>query len=477
MKTVRLSRRQMLRGAGGISLGLPLLPSVLPSKAFGNVKVEVPPSFAAFATVHGGVRESNFQPASSLLTERQDLYPGHQIRWGELKVNGNKISEVLRGDGLTPELVKKINVLWGFDLPFYMGHHSGGHLGNYVDSDQGPKGLPQWVTADQFLAYSPKFYKDSDGVRVRSMHYGRGGFQTGITHTYANPSARTGVQRTRQQGIGAMFSQMFAGGVPDNKPEPAEQRAPIVDGILDSYKRLRNGNRRLSADDRERLDDHIGRLDELERTLTAKPDIACEANAPRGESIRAGNDLVALAFACGVSRVATVSMSGPDHNAAHAHNQGVLVPWNQRDFDGGFLDLVKKLDAIEVAPGQTLLDSSLVQWTNEAGHKTHNAQAMTVVAAGSANGFFKTGMYVDYRSKSNNAHLRPFGGAQGEFLGLQNRQWLANILLAMGQDPSDFEKNGQPGYGDAHMHASYRPAVAAGVISDASKPLPVITSA
>jgi len=465
----------MLRGSGGIAVGLPLLPSLLPGKAYGSgLRFEVPPSFAAFATVHGGVRESNFQPSASLLTDKKDIYTGHEIRWGELKVVNNRISEVLRGAALTPALVKKMNVLWGFDLPFYMGHHSGGHLGNFVDSDQGPKGLPPWVSVDQFLAYSPKFYGPSDPVRLRSMTSGRGGFQTGISHTYRNPAARTGVQGTRKQGIGEMFRTLFSGGVPEQS-KPQERRAPIVDGILDSYKRLRVSNRRLSANDRVRLDDHIGRLDELERTLTAKPEISCEANQPRGESLGAGNDLIAMAFACGVSRVATVSLSGPDHNAAHAHNQGVLVPWNQRDFEGAFLNLASKLDAIEVAPGQTLLDSSLVQWTNGAGHRTHAAQAMTIVTAGSANGYFNTGLYVDYRSKSNKARLRLLGGIQPEKLGLLQRQWLSNVLLSMGHVPEDFEKNGKPGYGDDHVRDTYPSAVAPGVMQDASKPLPVIT--
>lgn len=474
MPTIQITRRQVLRGAGGTSLALPFLPSLVPRKAYGvELIANFPRNFAAFATVHGGVTNENFQPPARLLTERTEIYPGHEVRYGQLAPGGSQLSPVLKAAALTPALAKKVNVLWGFDVPFYIGHHSGGHLGNLLRSDQGPKHLRPFVTVDQFLAYSPSFYKDLSGVRARSLNTGSGGFGCDISYTYSNPSARTGVQGNGRQGVGSLFSSLFSGGTP--KPTGEPPRKSIVDGLVATYKALRTSNRRLSPQDRARLDDHVARLDELERKLGATATVKCEARQPGGQGWAATNDLIAMAFSCGVSRLATVSLSGPDHNAAHSHNQGALIPWNQRDFETAFVDLAKKLDAIEIAPGKTLLDHTLVQWTNEAGPTTHDAQEMTVVTAGGAGGFFKTGLYVDFRSKNPQAHLKPFGGAQRQFLGLQYRHWLANVLLAMGSTPTEFEVDGKPGYGDAHMNGSYAPAVAAGVIRDASKPLPIIT--
>ena len=62
-----------------------------------------------------------------------------------------------------------------------------------------------------------------------------------------------------------LFNKIF---VPPTTGGPAP-RAPIVDRVLENYKRLRNGNRRLSAADRQRLDDHMARIAELQRKLTA----------------------------------------------------------------------------------------------------------------------------------------------------------------------------------------------------------------
>ena len=56
-------------------------------------------------------------------------------------------------------------------------------------------------------------------------------------------------------------------------------RPPVVDRILDSYKRLRNGSKRLSQEDKARLDQHINAVAELQRRLETTVAAGCQVPA------------------------------------------------------------------------------------------------------------------------------------------------------------------------------------------------------
>jgi hypothetical protein len=270
-----------------------------------------------------------------------------------------------------------------------------------------------------------------------------------------------------------LFNKIF---VPEE--DPTETRPPIVDRVLEDYQRLRNGNRRLSSDDRRRLDEHLERLDELQRKLEV--DVSCgDVQPPTSSSTdewasssygidpsaharfwQLHNDVIAAAFACDTSRIATLfvtdifsSFAGDWHqDIAHqaqfpsGEQQNVIREAHQRFFQDVFLDLVAKLDAIDDGDG-TVLDHSLVQWTQESGCLTHDPIELPVVTAGSAGGFFTTGNYADYRNLSRPGHTSGPDNAVSSHTGLLYNQWLGNVLQAMGLDPSDYSVNGEAGYG------------------------------
>ena len=200
---------------------------------------------------------------------------------------------------------------------------------------------------------------------------------------------------------------------------------------------------RISIEDKRRLDDHIAALSELDRKVkdsAAPPPAVCTAKRPAsGASIGEKNvaemvrdygllnDVIAMAFACGVSRIAAVAINNEftdysgaswHQDVAHQHTdpakQALLVEANRTAFQAAMVDLAAKLDAYEDAPGVSVLDNTLVQWSQESGNNTHDNYAMTVVTFGSAGGFFKTGRFVDYRSR----HCRPLQlAAAGSFTG------------------------------------------------------------
>ncbi len=498
------SRRMFLRGAGGATLALPLLPSLLtPRRAFGATVT--PPNrkfFVAFLHEHGGVNRENLYPLS-LATQSQELYPGHTIRHGKLlhTVAGTegRISNVLRGSSgvLTPGLVAKTNLVVGLDYPFYLSHHGGGMLGNIAGNDgfggndaKAVQARPN-VTIDQTLAWSPSFYGSLDGVKERSVFRTTGHPNFSHSYTWSSPSTRSGnIQQNRgSTSLTGFFDKLLAG----VQAKPVASRPPIIDGVLDAYKRMR-ANTALSTQDGQRLDDHMDLLNELERKVTQKP----AANASCAEAKRPGdrqsadpayfttlNDIFAAAISCGSTRVAVslmferfVNFSGNWHqDVAHRHTEAgpqmTLVDSYNRMFQSSMLDLAGKLNAIDDGFGHKMLDNGLLLWTGESGPSTHSPMTLPTVMMGSAGGYFKTGNIVDLRNLSQAAQVRMVGNPHAA--GLTYNRLMATILHSMGVDRKEWETPGQPGYGQTFVDTGMRNVYKGAILSDASQPLPIIT--
>jgi hypothetical protein len=291
-----------------------------------------------------------------------------------------------------------------------------------------------------------------------------------VSWNYSDPDNQAGsIDNVRgYDSSRALFDKIFV--APDTGPAP---RPPIVDRVLQSYKDLRNGNRRLSAADKQRLDDHMARIAELERKLTAKASCgdvmkpADDAQRHNGnteqDAIAYGklwNEVVAAAFVCGTSRIGVLGYGSTDKFVAYGGDwhQEVAHQWQladkqelikqsyQKVFEGVFLDLAAKLD-VEEAPGMTYLDNSLLVWSQESGMSTHDSVTIPVITFGSAAGFLKTGLFNDYRRVGNpDSTYDPMAGGK-QYLGLLYSQWLATVLQAMGLPATEFERWGHKGYG------------------------------
>lgn len=510
-----ISRRLVLRGAGGVAIGLPFLPSVQ-SRAFAAEPAFArQPRFVSLATDHGGVREVDMFPREDLIRERSVAVPGHQIGRGPLvrTVEGSSafLSPVLRASAaaLSDRLVSKMNVLRGVDIPFYIAHHTGGHLGNYARNDgNGSDGQTvsrfPMPTIDQVMAWSPSFYRDLASVKERVIVTGN---RNGFSYNWSNPTQHSGtIQEVRGESSSlALFNKVFVpgtGGLPlPPVPVGPPPRRSIVDRVMEDYRLLRNGNRRLSPGDRQRLDDHLARLAELQRRVgsstggggPAPRPMTCDSvRRPAEEASRVGdmarklqlyNDVIAAAFMCGSSRIAVVAAydkfvpySGDWHqDVAHqwssAGPQKLLLDSNRIFFESVFLDLLQKLD-VDEAPGVTFLDNTLVAWTQESGMQSHDSVSIPVVTAGSAAGFLTTGNYHDYRNSAMPFVHSVRNGRATMFHGLTWNRWLGTVLQAMRIPRAEYERPGIAGYGHLHIGADYRGKYASGVVESASEVLP-----
>jgi hypothetical protein len=262
--------------------------------------------------------------------------------------------------------------------------------------------------------------------------------------------------------------------------------------VNEDYKRLRNGNRRLSSDDRNRLDAHISRVHELQRKLAVtamcgerQPPIDSEPalygdqfflqTEKHKEYWQLMNDVIVAGLVCDTSRIVTVHADGRwfgewftnfagDYHLELVHtshlpeSQKKVVGAKQMFFEFVFLDLMAKLDAVPEANGGTLLDSCMMFWAEESGPYTHDPISTAVLTAGGANGWLKTGSYIDYSNRNLIGH-KPDDSPAGEVthIGLLYNQFLGTTMQAVGLSPADYENTPGTGYGQVYYEkdASY----------------------
>jgi hypothetical protein len=510
-----IERRQFLRGAGGAAMLLPFLPSLLPRTARAQT-VAAPKRFIYIGTEHGGASFANvYGNQGATGATPVTMWPGNTAQYAPLALSTNggtsSLSPIYSAPSsvLTASIVQKMNIIRGIDFANPVGHQDGAHLGNNA-AQVGDRAmtLKPMVTIDQVMAYSPSFY--SDIPRVRSINIGG---SRCLSWTYSNPSTKTGVQQLqRYQSSLPLFNSIF--GTQTTKPT----RPLIIDRVLDNYKTLRNSNRRLSAADKVRLDDHMARLTFLQQQIAAlSSPLACGMPAAPADNVSTWNqldnkglpldqqtsyyklmaDVLLTAFSCGASRIAVFHEIMPystyqgdwhqdiAHQDMSAGPQVTLSASYQQVFEHVFMYLVNGLDAIKDANGTTALDNSLVYWGHESGYSTHDPWCLPIIMAGKAGGYFKTGLYVDYRNQvPSSQNFVSDKAVPGNFTGLVYPQFLATALYSMGVQQTEWtQPNGLPGYGDyktdaasvqqfSYKGVSTRPDA---VIKNASMPLPIIT--
>jgi hypothetical protein len=478
LEPITVSRRQVLRGAGGFTLGLPFLASLAtPRGSLAAVGTPMRKRFVAAFTGHGGLRPATIY-WDQATPRKEMLFPGHTISAGDLapRVEAGKVvfSSAIQipQDILSDRLLRKMNVYRALDVPFFTDHTTGTWLGNFARTGDPSefRGEDPRQTIDNVLGWSNSFYGSLDGIRERVLQMGTMNWENEYSWRYSNPSAKSGslVAVRAQQDPGRVWDSVFRGFTPPTPGMAAPATPapkPVVDLVIEDYRRLRQSNTRLSAEDKQRLDDHLDRLADLERkvadlrqsppsavscnNLPARPAFGCGSGpACPGDPRRyvdVYTDIVAAAFMCGLSRIAVLNQkekfvsnfNGDWHQGvAHTHNQTLLAENFRNTLSYLAASLAKKLD-VEEANGRTFLDNSLIMFTNENGYDTHSGQGLPVITFGSAGGYFKTGQLVDFRR--NQADARGHG--------ITYNQWLAIVLQSMGLPRSEFEVGGQQGYG------------------------------
>jgi hypothetical protein len=209
-----------------------------------------------------------------------------------------------------------------------------------------------------------------------------------------------------------LFSYLFGAGIPTGEPpQPASlARARVLDAILEDAHAL---DARLGASDRQRLEQHLDGIDRLQQQLTTivMPGEACaqlpDPGNPQSNRDRARvmADLLAMAFACDLSRVMTLQFSSPAshvdypdigvasanlgtsfHEYQHQQGYNATVVTTLGYFMDVFSDFVSALAALPEAGGNLLDHSCILGTSDVSGGWDHAMTDFPLLVAGRAGG-------------------------------------------------------------------------------------------
>ena len=421
-----ISRRTVLRGLGGMVIGLPWLEAMVSRRAHGAAAA--PPRRLIMMFSANGTLFDRFVPATdaagNITAFKPMLAPLEPFKSKLLVLGGvDMMSCEKNSDGYGG----KIDVGHGLSRRHML-------TGVAAIEDGSGEGLPGGPSIDQAIAQrldgATKFRSLELGVQV-------------VDSPMVSLAAKTIVQPINDPK--KAFSMVFSGVGATSSVDPAiarlqKRRRSILDYVQPDYTALRA---KLGVADAARLDTHLASIREVERSLSvAAPAVSGTCAPPDPNAWPAdkskGNvagpnedflpigyaqmDLLASAIACDLTRVATLQWGGTgvyapylgstfktDHHTLSHDDQsaaGSPIEVIQTWYAKHFAYLLAKLDAIPEGNG-TVLDNTAVVWFSEIAQGSHEHYDMPFVIAGQAGGFFKTGRYVNLNPGSKHVVLNP----------------------------------------------------------------------
>jgi len=422
------SRRSVLRGLGGATLSLPLFESLLSRGEAKAAAGAFPKRLVVFFTPNGTLPSAFFGPGGS--------------------------TDLALGEILAPLAAHKQDLLVLDNLDNKASMQASG--------DPHGVGIGCMITGQKLLT----------GAQAQGMS--SGGWAAGISldqHVAAQISQTTKTKLPSLELIGksisgSIFSRMsFLGAGQPVAPEPSAQLAfdrvfgslgldagaqarqnalqkSILDNVLGELNAL---GPKLSANDKVKLDAHAAALRDIEArlqttvstggacsvptrpTVVDAPPVAYDPYAAKDagaevinsandvkfpDTIRAHFDIIAHAFSCDITRVASLmaapsrsdvvmswlGLSAAHHEASHmsdAQGAPILTKVNSW-YAQQLADFIATLKSIKEGPG-TVFDNTVILWCNElAVGNIHSHVRVPFLLAGSAGGYFKTGRYLSF---------------------------------------------------------------------------------
>lgn len=225
-----------------------------------------------------------------------------------------------------------------------------------------------------------------------------------------------------------VFERLFGSGAPAERAANLQRRQQEQRSILDFVlEDARDMKRRLDARDREKLDQYLTGLREVEERITRAErfNVALDPSVQTPEGIpgtHAGHvqlmyDLLVLAFQTDTTRVATLQLSydGSNrsfseigiaeghHDLTHHQNRPdwvAKVAEIDRWYVTQFASFLEKLQAVQDSDTRPLLHNSMIVYgSGIADGNRHTHSNLPVLLAGAGGGTLKTGRYVQHGSK------------------------------------------------------------------------------
>jgi len=419
---VKLTRRSLLRAAGGLAFATPWLESVAQT---------VPPR--RFITLYhpNGVHTSQWAPVvtGADFTFGASQSPLAPFKSDLMYLQGLELKCALSGAGEQHQRGLS-GLLTGRKI----------EAGTFTGNDGTTAGWASGISLDQELVKVL-----GEGARVASLQLGVNAGERDVSGCVSYAGAATPL--LPQNDPRQTFARLF-----DINPRPNDQGEPlrrrrtsVLDAVREQFALLKG---RVSATDRVQLDTHLERVRQLELRLTALPlPVQCQSATQPPQTLWSTEkampevaklqlDLLVLALACDLTRVATVMFSdaknhialpflnvfGDVHNLSHLSNtdpQREDLAKRDRWQAEQLAYLLGKLKATVEGSGN-LLDSSLVFWGSEVSEgNLHSHSDMPFLVAGHA-AKWKMGRVVKFDvARPHNdlllSMLQGLGGTQAGF--------------------------------------------------------------
>jgi hypothetical protein len=395
-----LSRRTVLRGLG-VTIALPWLETMAPWRALAAEKAR-PPVRLAWVYAPNGVQMKHWTPARE----------GAAYELPEL---------------LTPlkELREDFSVLSG--LAALQGGHDGGNhapaMAAFLTGVQPRRDVRCGVSADQVAAAGIGHRTRLPSLEIGCKRIGGAscdGFPCVVSSTlsWGTPTQPLPVEPSPR----AVFDRLFGAGQADSRK--IDERRSILDTVADEAASL---SRRVSSDDRHKLDEYLSSVRDIERRLvraeqtpaphlpegTARPTDGVPTEfAPH---VRLLGDLMVLAFQADVTRVCTfifepegsgrsyseIGVKGSHHNLSHHGGKAEMVEQImkiERHHVTQFAYILTRLKAIREGDW-TLLDSCMIAYGSGLGDgDRHDHKDLPILLAGKGGGSLKPGRHIRYPS-------------------------------------------------------------------------------
>lgn len=416
---MKVTRRALLRAAGGLAFATPWLESV--------AQTAPPKRFVALYHPNG-VHTEQWTPS----------------------VSGSSFTLGMSQSALTP-YKPDLLYLQGVDLKVAVTgageQHQRGlgglltgrkiEAGAFAGNDGTTAGWASGISVDQELVKVL-----GEGSRAASLQLGVHAAERDVSGclSYAGKASPLLPQNDPRQ----TFARLFGAAPPaDDLEKVRRRRTSVLDAVRDQFARARA---RVSVADRIQLDAHLDRVRQLELRLTALPPMTCQSPAqPPAVLFDTENampsvaglqlDLLALAFSCDLARVATVMFSDAKnhialpflniasdvHNISHMSNADAMRAdlarrdaWQAQQL----AYLIGKLKASAEGTG-TVFDNTLIFWGSEVAQgNIHNHDDMPFVLAGGG-AKWKMGRVVKFTSRAHNdlllSILQSLGGSHTTF--------------------------------------------------------------
>jgi hypothetical protein len=463
----RISRRTLLRGAGGVTISLPFLAAMLPPGR-SHAQDLIPTRLIVFFSP-GGTLLDRWRPMGSetSFTLQPMMSPLEPYLNRLVFLDGLDLSITRIGNG-HPHARGMAGVLTGQQL-----------LPGNFNTNGGNAGFAAGASIDQVLA--PTLSK---GLRFPSLEvsagWGTGLAAGGQPHpgsilSYLPPSSAGGQARPVPPATNPLdtLKRVFTGldGNADANAKALAWNKSILDGVKDDYTRVMQ---QLGTEDRTKLEAHLALIREAEAGLQQGGSAGCTAptnvdptqgyyDDPVAEGVSRGDadggataittgakvplkgevmtDLLVSALACDLTRVGTMQWSDgeakfmlgflkdstgqslKDHHHGYQHDRGFqpqALEIIYRFYAEKLAYLLKKLDSVQEGDG-TLLDNSLVLAVSEIQMpETHGQNNMPFILAGGAGGKLKGQRWLKFQSQPHNnllVSIQNLFGVEGQKFG------------------------------------------------------------